>query len=1081
LPLTTVLVYLLLFLPKGDLQAQEANRYWIGTGFQKPGLLRTQQEHIRTQSAYYLRIDPVQLANQLKASTVADFSLPAPEGQAVHFQLESYEMLEEGLAEKYPELKTFRGQALNQQNTFIYLTYSPGFFQATVTGPAGTWYIDPYAWPADHSYQSYYRTACREAAELDCRWHQPSGAQVVATRQNTGSIEGLLRRYRLAVSATYSYYDYFGRDLARTMAGIVATINRVNMVYEQDLGIRLVLVANNDSLIITDPDDPIFTRDYQEDTDNQLFIDEVIGSENYDVGHVLSAGGGGGYASLSSVCDDAVKAQGVTGLRTPQGDAFDIDFVAHELGHQFGANHTFNGVDGSCGGAWYPFTAFEPGAGTTIMAYAGLCGSDNVTPGSDAYFHGGSIVEINNFLLTFGGCAEVDTLARPAAILAMPADEKYLPILTPFELQADALATDGTALLYSWEQVDRGVQLPLGSYGAGNEPLFRSFPPDTSALRVFPRLSDLLENRPQAAELLPNTSRELTFQLTARAADTLGTAISWSEVAYRVAEAAGPFRVDNPAQLNAGQLQVLEWAVNGTDVYPVSADSVVLNLSVDGGQDFSWALDTFPNTGRAVFAMPDVAELRERFGSLDISDARGRLKLKALNHIFFDLNDGAIAIDTLTAGATFVRIIADTRPLIFCESDTIRWPVYYNAFAQGEKVAAHLSLQAPDFSYSVEEVTPGLGMVTLSGSSLPTGVYPVDFIAQIEGAADTFRYELQLQGQDAGLEVVSLWPGAGEIDVALRPWFSWNALATADEYRLEVALDSAFEEVVAQSPAIQDTVFQLVEQLPDTTDFYWRVKALNTTCGTSGSSPVRQFTTEQVYCLEYYPTDLPMVFDALPFIQSDITIAEEASILDVNVRDIRGVYDNPGGLEFSLRSPEGPIIKLLNKQYNCLAGEGFAFSVDDEAGSTFVPCPNDTGFVFAPAMPLRTFDGQRTNGRWNLTIFDDGGAGQLDSWVLEICFGAPAGSVISSVRRPELVMDEVRVYPNPLGGMLHLESRQTSIVQFRIVDMLGRVVLTQNNIQSQSHRLELPDLPKGAYVYQLLLADGRMQSGKLLR
>ena len=1079
-----LLLTLFLFLPKGPLKAQTTARFWSGIGAEKPTLLRQQKENIATASAFYLRVDQQQLAQIIQRDKGGrlELTFPNPQGQSVRFVLNTYDMMEEGLAQKYPQLKTYRGQAVDDPDIRIHLTYAPQFFQVTVEDDYGDWYLDTYTWPASRFYQSYYRVDCQEEKTRTCQMEQHHVPNQIQLRSNLGQIGGVLRKYRLAVSASYSYYNFYGRDIAQTMAGIVATINRVNMIYEQDLGVRLVLVENNDSLIITDPEDPIFTRDFQEDIDNQFFIDEAIGSENYDIGHVFLGGGGGGYASLGALCDDDIKAQGVTGLRIPQGDAFDVDFVAHEIGHQFGANHTFNGVDGSCGGGWYPFTAFEPGAGSTIMAYAGICGVDNITPASDPYFHGGSIVEINSFLLGAGGsCAEVDTIENLAPLINTPPDRKYIPVLTPFELSGEGRDEANGRLSYSWEQVDRGAQIPLGNYGVGNEPLFRSFLPDSTPRRVFPNLSDLLNNRSQAVELLPNRSRELNFQLTVRNPDSSGSAVAWTRIQYFVDGESGPFRLDNPSGLRAGQLQAIKWSVNGTNTYPISADSVVLYLSLDGGQHFDYILDTFPNTGRGVFRLPDTVTLAAQTGLSDFSVTEARLKLKALDNIFFDVNDANLAIESIGANQTFVKIVNDPSEFIFCGSDTIHLPFYYNAFTNGMAVAAQVKIESPDFSASFESVGIGLGTIILSGDQLPSGIYPVRVIAQTEQAADTFQYNINLQGQDAGLEVLSLAPGINEIDVDIRPRFTWQLLPQADAYQVEVALDRDFQQVLIQSPTISDSVFQAEVFLPDTSLFYWRVQAFNLTCGTTGFSEIRSFATQQIYCQEYRPMDLPLAFNALPFIQSSITVPTEVSILDVNVKDIQGTYDNPSGLDFRLRSPEGPIINLLNKRTNCPLGDGFDFSVDDEAGSTFVPCPNEAGFVFEPVTPLSTYDGQRANGRWNLTIFDDGGEGELENWVLEICFGAPAGSIVSSTRRSDLVRNEVRVYPNPLQSTLYFESREQAIEQLRIVDMLGRVVLTQNNIQSRFHSLAVPNLPKGAYLYQLQLADGRVQVGKLLR
>ena len=264
----------------------------------------------------------------------------------------------------------------------------------------------------------------------------------------------------------------------------------------KEVSLRMVLVVNNNNLIfitgLNSPDPYTNNNGGAMLSQNQTTIDNIIGTANYDIGHVFSTGGGG-VAFLNSPCT-GIKAGGVTGLSNPVGDAFDIDFVAHEMGHQWGGNHAFNGQVGNCsGGNRNGSTAYEPGSGTTIQNYAGICGSDDLQPNSDPYFHGISFDEISNFITTGNGnsCGVSTATGNTLPVInSLPNNGLTIPINTPFTLSGTASdANAGDALTYSWEQWDLGPQSAWngGATAAANNtlPLFKSRIPKQREIELF--------------------------------------------------------------------------------------------------------------------------------------------------------------------------------------------------------------------------------------------------------------------------------------------------------------------------------------------------------------------------------------------------------------------------------------------------------------------------------------------------------------------------------------------------------------------------------------------------------------------
>ncbi|HLO53602.1 MAG TPA: zinc-dependent metalloprotease family protein, partial [Saprospiraceae bacterium] len=552
--------------------------------------------------------------------------LGLPDGEIEEFSIFEYKMMEDGLAAKFPEIKTYLGVSIVNPSNHVRIDYTAHGLRAMIFSPEGYIFIDHYQRNDKNHKIVYYKKDYAKTTPWFCgvtnnglkdRNNQSNGSRI-------GDC-GIRHDYQIAIAATGEYTTFHGGTVALAQAAIVTTMNRVNGVFETECASRMILIANNNLIIYTNAGtDPYTNGDPGLMIDqNQTNIDAVIGNANYDIGHVFGTNSGG-LAGLGVVCNNSFKALGVTGSGAPIGDPFDIDYVAHEIGHQFNANHTqYNDCNRN------DATSIEPGSASTIMGYAGICAPD-VQANSNAYFSTASLYEIRPFVAS--NTCDTEITVTNSAPAVTPVSNYSIPISTPFVLTASATDPDGT-LSYCWEQINTWVSptqtMPPASTNLTG-PMFRSLSPVASPSRYFPNLSDILSNTNPTWEELPSIGRTMNFRVTVR--DNVATAGCTGEVesAVTTVSAAGPFLVTSPnsALSYAGNsTQIVTWDVAGTTAAPINCGNVDILLTTNGGNTFTTLVANTPNDGTQSVTMPN------------ISSTTARVWIKCSNNIFFDVSN----------------------------------------------------------------------------------------------------------------------------------------------------------------------------------------------------------------------------------------------------------------------------------------------------------------------------------------------------------------------------------------------------------------------------------------------------------
>ncbi len=563
-----------------------------------------------------------------------EIQLPNVKGQMEKFVIWESSNFEPGLQAQFPEIRAYVGKGITDPTAVLNFSFDPrGIKTMIMRAKTGMEFIEPYT--KDASVYVVFDSATRMKGKLPfaCSTEDLAVSESLSDRISSSARSSAesYKTMRLALSCTGEYATYFGGTVAGALAGMNATMTRCNAIFEKDLAVKLLLISNNASVIYTDASTDPYSASgtgaggtWNTELMNNLHT--TLGDSAFDIGHLFGGDGGGGNAGcIGCVCNNTLSTGGTAnnsykgaGFTSPydgipEGDNFDIDYVAHEMGHQMGANHTFayGGISGTENSA----VNVEPGSGSTIMSYAGIGGNGtDMQPHSDAYFAYKSIAQIQTNMGT-RTCAVSTSLAvtNPKPGVAVQGTAFSIPISTAFKLTGSGTGTSGEVLTYCWEQNDDAATIsPAASIPSATKtdgPNFRSRPPSLSPVRYFPQFSDvLLGNLTPTWETCSSVARTLSFAFTVRDNVLGGGQTNSAATTITVVNTGAAFAITSPATDNTswtpGSTQTITWNVAGTTANGINTANVNILFSTDGGATFSTLVANTPNDGTESITLP---------------------------------------------------------------------------------------------------------------------------------------------------------------------------------------------------------------------------------------------------------------------------------------------------------------------------------------------------------------------------------------------------------------------------------------------------------------------------------------------
>lgn len=974
---------------------------------------RLMNEAVIPESALSVKLDLGSIENALLSlydGEELELDLPIMGASEETFVLSPYQVMEPSSQSRFPHIRAFKGHLKSDKSQRLYISSGDYGIKGLFHNNEEMFLLQTQG----DNLISYAQAEIPMVIDGVQRYHCDADHEIEEDKHEHSDIkrneifkageEYPLLQYRIAIATTGEFSNKYGGTESSVMSEVVSIMNKVNFVYNRDVGINLVIIDGTERLFFYDPNTDAYDNGNtgQMLSVNQGVIRGEFSPNQYDVGHAFGTRGGG-LARRPSVCRDDKE----LGVSCQFGVYNDEDFymiVSHELGHQFSAPHTFN----YCGDNESPGTAYEPGSGNTIMSYSGAgCAAWNL-PINDPFFHINSIELMYNYTRINGlgrDCArEIETDNECPEIQDFYEDGFYIPISTAFELTGKAGDANNDNLTYSWEQYDLGPEILVEELPYATSPFFMYFPPSESPTRVFPEMSLVLSGRlKEKLQYTPDTTRPFNFRFTVRDNNDEVGATVWDQVSFWSSAEAGPFSVvfpnNNGDTLYAGSANLIEWDPANTFRSPVNCPlvDIMINTDPNGFEYEDTLLTQTPNDGRAIVELP----------ASEVGTRNRRVKVKCSDNIFFAISRRG----NVVGEATQPNVLVTVEP----EYKEICLPEMANFVINTASIAGYDKPLQVDYSINIssgvtlslekDEINPGesISLDLAVDNSISGDTIRID--VELSNDTEVFNYPLTVVATSNDFSDLSLVePANAAQEVAVNTDFSWKKSKAADSYLFEIATNASFREefVVFSKTTLADEIIAPITLAPNSV-YFWRAIPQNK-CGSPSFFPVNAFMTTALRCTDYtYDGPEINIGPGVSSSETTLTVTETGTINDVNLKNITGSHGLMSQVTAQIRNPDGVLVELWSRQ--CANRTTINASFDDQANDPDFDCLKltNTGEPIRPMGQLSDFNAGVQEGNWSLIMIDSvsGIGGSLESYTLELC--ASYTPIVPSLSRNELL------------------------------------------------------------------------------